>query len=304
MEERKLDFEKNKVEVLTLDELKQTYMEVTPNGTPTFGYHHYECLEKILIELEKVCKPHVSEIFAANNGDSRYPGVSVIRDLVPQMGEGSLGVHTLRRVYSNIETGVGIDNGITLNVAFSYNQRGIQIGVGPHVHVCHNQSILGAQYLFSTYSICGAIHKEQSYKSFDEVFGAFSKFVENFQSEFKNIIDEYESLKKQQYDMNAVLAFFGYLLRHRVMFDTKEKNYKTSEIYPLSGVQLNMAMERFCIYDAENKPQALSGWDLINLLNTDMKPERADIPSLMSHMIRLVYSLNNFKRAYYGTESV
>ena len=42
MEERKLDFERNKVEVLTLPELKQTYKEVAPNGQPAFGMYHYE----------------------------------------------------------------------------------------------------------------------------------------------------------------------------------------------------------------------------------------------------------------------
>ena len=42
MEERKLDFERNKVEVLTLPELKQTYKEVAPNGQPAFGMYHFE----------------------------------------------------------------------------------------------------------------------------------------------------------------------------------------------------------------------------------------------------------------------
>ena len=42
MSERKLDFTKGKVEVLTLDELKQTHRENYPDGNPVGDIYHFD----------------------------------------------------------------------------------------------------------------------------------------------------------------------------------------------------------------------------------------------------------------------
>ena len=56
MEERKLDFERNKVEVLTLPELKQTYKEVAPDGRPALGMYHFEArVTAIFCNICNIC---------------------------------------------------------------------------------------------------------------------------------------------------------------------------------------------------------------------------------------------------------
>ena len=302
MEERKLDFERNKVEVLTLPELKQTYKEVAPNGQPAFGMYHFEVLERILEMFSACCNVEVNEIFAANNGDSRYPGVSVIRDLEPTLGKGALGCHTLRRVYANIETGLRIDDGITINVAFSYNQRGLQVGIGPNVHVCKNQTILGAQHLFSTYSVFGTIKRDSAYHNAEMLLMALQDYVDSFQRHQSDIYEAFLTMKNTHYDVDDVMQLFGLFLFHRVLSDTKHQSIRTKSIYPLNGTQINAACERFLLSAPSCKSQSWDGWELMNILNFDMKPDKSDIPFLLSYLYRIYFIMKKFYAYKNGEE--
>lgn len=290
MEERKLDFENNKVQVLTLDELKQTYKETAPNGNPYNGVYHYEALEAVMNELGAICEPELQEIFAANNGDSRAPGVSVIRDLVPTLGEGALGVHTLRRVYANIDTHIEIDEGITLHVAFSYNQRGIMIGVGPHVHVCHNQTILRAEDLFSTYG-AGAIITKYAKLDYARVMDVFSAYLSRIDGEVNDIKKLYQTLRSIKIDQYQAREFFGVLLQNRIRCDTRLKEISSPGLYALTQTQINQAMETWMKKQIDVPFTPMDGWSFLNCLNTNQKPDMADIPYLMPHMFELASEL-------------
>ena len=79
---KELDFQKNKVEVMTLDELSQTYRENYPNGLPVGGMYHFALIQQILEAFERYnLKYEVKEVFAANNNDRYRPGVTIANDV-------------------------------------------------------------------------------------------------------------------------------------------------------------------------------------------------------------------------------
>ena len=64
---KELDFQKNKVEVMTLDELSQTYRENYPNGLPVGGMYHFALIQQILESFERYnLKYEVKEVFAGS----------------------------------------------------------------------------------------------------------------------------------------------------------------------------------------------------------------------------------------------
>ena len=156
MEEKRLDFRQNKVQVLTLEELAQTAHEDYHNGLPVMGIYHWQLIDVLLESLEKAnVKYEVQEIFAANNNSKDRPGVTIERRIAEEKGGNVLEAYTLRRVYANINLFDPCADDWQMNMAVAYHQSGIQVGFGPYVHVCHNQTILGAQDVVSNYHCFG-----------------------------------------------------------------------------------------------------------------------------------------------------
>ena len=156
MEQRQLNFAEAPVQVLTLEELEKSYHENLPTGDPVGGIYHFALIGEVLEAFEqRGLKPVIQEIFAAANRDSRRPGVTLLPQLEEKYGERAIEAHLLRRVYANIEIRSDETDDIVTCLAVAYHQKGIQLGIGPMVKVCHNQTILGAQDVVSNYSCWG-----------------------------------------------------------------------------------------------------------------------------------------------------
>ena len=162
MEERTLNFAEKSVQVLTLEELERSYHENLPTGDPVGGIYHFALIQQVLEAFEqRGLKPVVQEIFAAANRDSKRPGVTLLPQLEEKYGERAIEAHLLRRVYANIEIRSDETEDVVTCLAVAYHQKGIQLGIGPMVKVCHNQTILGAQDTIANYACFGA-HRGQS----------------------------------------------------------------------------------------------------------------------------------------------
>ena len=148
-----MNFAEKPVQVLTLEELERSYHENLPTGDPVGGIYHFALIQEVLnIFEQRGLNPVVQEIFAAANRDSKRPGVTLLPQLEAQYGERSVEAHLLRRVYANIEIRCDETDDIVTCLAVAYHQKGIQLGIGPMVKVCHNQTILGAQDVVSNYT--------------------------------------------------------------------------------------------------------------------------------------------------------
>ena len=291
MEQRQLNFAEAPVQVLTLEELEKSYHENLPTGDPVGGIYHFALISEVLEVFEqRGLKPVIQEIFAAANRDSRRPGVTLLPQLEEKYGERAIEAHLLRRVYANIEIRSDETDDIVTCLAVAYHQKGIQLGIGPMVKVCHNQTILGAQDVVSNYS-CWGMQKSDGRCKKSEKLG-----VEDIITRAQQWADDYEPyqkirrermglLKSAQMDRDGMLRLIGILVEKRILHDTANEVLRQSSPYPLNSSQINETSEQLIALMRHDEP--ISYWDAYQLLNTVLKPQRMDIPQVLPQSLAL-----------------
>ena len=291
MEQRQLNFAEAPVQVLTLEELEKSYHENLPTGDPVGGIYHFALISEVLEVFEqRGLKPVIQEIFAAANRDSRRPGVTLLPQLEEKYGERAIEAHLLRRVYANIEIRSDETDDIVTCLAVAYHQKGIQLGIGPMVKVCHNQTILGAQDVVSNYS-CWGMQKSDGRCKKSEKLG-----VEDIITRAQQWADDYEPyqkirrermsmLKSAQMDREGMLRLIGILVEKRILHDTQNEVLRQSSPYPLNSSQINETSEQLIALMRHDEP--ISYWDAYQQLNTVLKPQRMDIPQVLPQSLAL-----------------
>ena len=291
MEQRQLNFAEAPVQVLTLEELEKSYHENLPTGDPVGGIYHFALISEVLEVFEqRGLKPVIQEIFAAANRDSRRPGVTLLPQLEEKYGERAIEAHLLRRVYANIEIRSDETDDIVTCLAVAYHQKGIQLGIGPMVKVCHNQTILGAQDVVSNYS-CWGMQKSDGRCKKSEKLG-----VEDIITRAQQWADDYEPyqkirrermsmLKSAQMDRDGMLQLIGILVEKRILHDTANDVLRQSSPYPLNSSQINETSEQLIALMRHDEP--ISYWDAYQQLNTVLKPQRMDIPQVLPQSLAL-----------------
>ena len=291
MEQRQLNFAEAPVQVLTLEELEKSYHENLPTGDPVGGIYHFALISEVLEVFEqRGLKPVIQEIFAAANRDSRRPGVTLLPQLEEKYGERAIEAHLLRRVYANIEIRSDETDDIVTCLAVAYHQKGIQLGIGPMVKVCHNQTILGAQDVVSNYA-CWGMQKSDGRCKKSEKLG-----VEDIITRAQQWADDYEPyqkirrermgmLKSAQMDREGMLRLIGILVEKRILHDTQNEVLRQSSPYPLNSSQINETSEQLIALMRHDEP--ISYWDAYQQLNTVLKPQRMDIPQVLPQSLAL-----------------
>ena len=291
MEQRQLNFAEAPVQVLTLEELEKSYHENLPTGDPVGGIYHFALISEVLEVFEqRGLKPVIQEIFAAANRDSRRPGVTLLPQLEEKYGERAIEAHLLRRVYANIEIRSDETDDIVTCLAVAYHQKGIQLGIGPMVKVCHNQTILGAQDVVSNYA-CWGMQKSDGRCKKSEKLG-----VEDIITRAQQWADDYEPyqkirrermgmLKSAQMDREGMLQLIGILVEKRILHDTANEVLRQSSPYPLNSSQINETSEQLIALMRHDEP--ISYWDAYQQLNTVLKPQRMDIPQVLPQSLAL-----------------
>ena len=303
MTERQLNFAEAPVQVLTLEELEKSYHENLPTGDPVGGIYHFALIGEVLEAFERRgLKPVVQEIFAAANRDSRRPGVTLLPQLEEKYGERAIEAHLLRRVYANIEIRSDETDDIVTCLAVAYHQKGIQLGIGPMVKVCHNQTILGAQDVVSNYSCFGAhsAHRGQSLSasqaahswdsprvrlSVDDIIARAQQWADDYEPYQKVRRERMSMLKSAQLDRDGMLRLIGILVEKRILHDTQNDVLRQSAPYPLNSSQINETSEQLIALMRQDEP--ISYWDAYQQLNTVLKPGRMDIPQVLPQSLAL-----------------
>ena len=279
MEERKLNFAEKPVQVLTLGELERSYHENLPTGDPVGGIYHFALIQQVLAIFEKRgLTPVVQEIFAAANRDSKRPGVTLLPQLEEQYGERSIEAHLLRRVYANIEIRSDETDELVTCLAVAYHQKGIQLGIGPMVRVCHNQTILGAQDVVSNYTCYGGQSRKDKL-SLESVIGRAELWADEYEPYQKIRRERMSALKSAEFTRTDMLQLIGILVEKRILHDTQNEELHLSTPYPLNSSQINETSEQMITLMSHQQPQ--SYWDAYQQLNTVLKPGRMDIPQVL-----------------------
>ena len=285
MEQKQLNFAEQAVQVLTLGELERSYHENLPTGDPVGGIYHFALIQQVLAIFEKRgLTPVVQEIFAAANRDSKRPGVTLLPQLEEQYGERSIEAHLLRRVYANIEIRSDETDDLVTCLAVAYHQKGIQLGIGPMVRVCHNQTILGAQDVVSNYTCYGGQSRKDKL-SLESVIGRAELWADEYEPYQKIRRERMSALKSAEFTRTDMLQLIGILVEKRILHDTQNEELHLSTPYPLNSSQINETSEQMITLMSHQQPQ--SYWDAYQQLNTVLKPGRMDIPQVLPQSLAL-----------------
>ena len=285
MEQKQLNFAEQAVQVLTLGELERSYHENLPTGDPVGGIYHFALIQQVLAIFEKRgLTPVVQEIFAAANRDSKRPGVTLLPQLEEQYGERSVEAHLLRRVYANIEIRSDETDELVTCLAVAYHQKGIQLGIGPMVRVCHNQTILGAQDVVSNYTCYGGQSRKDKL-SLESVIGRAELWADEYEPYQKIRRERMSALKSAEFTRTDMLQLIGILVEKRILHDTQNEELHLSTPYPLNSSQINETSEQMITLMSHQQPQ--SYWDAYQQLNTVLKPGRMDIPQVLPQSLAL-----------------
>jgi len=285
MSEIKLNFAEKPVQVLTLEELEKSYHENLPTGDPVGGIYHFALIQQLLEIFEKRgLKPVVQEIFAAANRDSKRPGVTLLPQLEEKFGERAIEAHLLRRVYANIELRSDETDELVTCLAVAYHQKGTQLGIGPMVKVCHNQTILGAQDVVSNYTCFGGQTRKDRL-TLEMVMARAEQWADEYEPYQKIRKERMDVMKSAQMNREGMLRLIGILVEKRILHDTQNDLLHVSNPYPLNSSQINETAENLLALMHHNEP--ITYWDAYQELNAVLKPNRMDIPQVLPQSLTL-----------------
>lgn len=285
MEQKQLNFAEKPVQILTLEELEKSYHENLPTGDPVGGIYHFALIQQLLEIFEKRgLKPVVQEIFAAANRDSKRPGVTLLPQLEEKYGERAIEAHLLRRVYANIELRSDETDDLVTCLAVAYHQKGTQLGIGPMVKVCHNQTILGAQDVVSNYT-CFNGQTRKDRLTLEMVMARAEQWADEYEPYQKIRKERMGAMKSAQMDRERMLRLIGVLVEKRILHDSQNDLLHVSSPYPLNSSQINETAENLLALMHHDAP--ITYWDAYQELNTVLKPNRMDIPQVLPQSLAL-----------------
>lgn len=285
------DFEQRKVQELTLDQLKRTVKENRGDDRSCpHGIYHFALVQQIL----DMCAEHgynaeVYDLFATNNRDKQTPGVSLNPEIEAKYGERAVEAHTLRRVYANIRLKDFDTDEVTTNLAVSYTQKGIQLGFGRNVMICHNQCMLHADCYTSDYST----RPDQAKQTLDGMLKTVGTWLTNAQNIVISDDETIERMKNAILSPEDIYKVLGMLMSIRVAHDTSIKKIRyTGDIYPLNQAQLSKFTENLLLKQKDEG--RITAWSFYNAATDLYKPETAETNLILTQNMAMV----DFMRQY------
>lgn len=272
------DFEKAKVQTLTLNQLERTHKENDVYGNPLRGIYHYQLLNQVI----ELCKEQnygveVYDLFAAQNKDRNTPGVVLLPQVEQQFGTRAVEAHILRRVFANIRLTDFDDADNTTNLAVAFHQKGIQVGFGNMVKICHNQCMLSPTHYIATYSERGT--GRGNGVEIPEVIDTVRGWLMDARHAIESERERIERMKNIECDADTIFRIIGMLTALRVKADTSNKAIKENRTYPLNSAQINKFTEDLLVrYEEE---QRVTVWDMYNAATDLYKANTMDIPALL-----------------------
>ena len=273
------DFSKEKVQTITLAELEATYKENDVYGRPLGGIYHSDLINGISNMARNAgLEVEIGDMFAVNNLDGKRPGVALLPEVEEKEGERSIRAHLLRRVFATIR--MAPHRGETVGgfcpaIAISYSQHGVQIGIGPNIHICRNQTILCAKQMIANFGYCRLEMDKKDLAGPDwwrpTVEGWIDEVAKGvMQQQWADIIQSLDEQLVYESDMQQI---FGGLMQLRIQADTSEKSLRTGEVPPLTQSQINHCMERVLIkHFGKGGAGMCTKWDILNAMTDTLKP--------------------------------
>lgn len=288
-EDKFFDFEKAKTQAITLEQLSRTHREDDVYGNPLRGIYHFDLFNKVIDECTELgYNVEVYDMFAAQNRDRQSPGVVRLPQVEAVKGQHAVEAHILRRVYANIRITDFDNDETTTNVAVAFHQKGIQIGFGPNVMICHNQCMLSPELYMSSYS-------EKGKKGSGMEVAAMLDTLKSWLVDARHIIEtdreRIDKMKETRITAEQMFLLIGLMTATRVKADTSRKSIRENITYPLNQSQITLFTED--MLEAYHDKEFVTAWDMYNSATNLYKANRMDIPALLSQNRAMV----NFMKA-------
>lgn len=276
-EDKFFDFEKAKTQAITLEQLSRTHREDDVYGNPLRGIYHFDLFNKVIDECTELgYNVEVYDMFAAQNRDRQSPGVVRLPQVEAVKGQHAVEAHILRRVYANIRITDFDNDETTTNVAVAFHQKGIQIGFGPNVMICHNQCMLSPELYMSSYS-------EKGKKGSGMDVAAMLDTLKSWLVDARHIIEtdreRIAKMKKTRITAEQMFLLIGLMTATRVKADTSRKSIRENITYPLNQSQITLFTED--MLEAYHDKEFVTAWDMYNSATNLYKANRMDIPALL-----------------------
>lgn len=288
-EDKFFDFEKAKTQAITLEQLSRTHREDDVYGNPLRGIYHFDLFNKVIDECTELgYNVEVYDMFAAQNRDRQSPGVVRLPQVEAVKGQHAVEAHILRRVYANIRITDFDNDETTTNVAVAFHQKGIQIGFGPNVMICHNQCMLSPELYMSSYS-------EKGKKGSGMDVAAMLDTLKSWLVDARHIIEtdreRIAKMKETRITAEQMFLLIGLMTATRVKADTSRKPIRENITYPLNQSQITLFTED--MLEAYHDKEFVTAWDMYNSATNLYKANRMDIPALLPQNRAMV----NFMKA-------
>lgn len=288
-EDKFFDFEKAKTQAITLEQLSRTHREDDVYGNPLRGIYHFDLFNKVIDECTELgYNVEVYDMFAAQNRDRQSPGVVRLQQVEAVKGQHAVEAHILRRVYANIRITDFDNDETTTNVAVAFHQKGIQIGFGPNVMICHNQCMLSPELYMSSYS-------EKGKKGSGMEVAAMLDTLKSWLVDARHIIEtdreRIAKMKETRITAEQMFLLIGLMTATRVKADTSRKSIRENITYPLNQSQITLFTED--MLEAYHDKEFVTAWDMYNSATNLYKANRMDIPALLPQNRAMV----NFMKA-------
>lgn len=288
-EDKFFDFEKAKTQAITLEQLSRTHREDDVYGNPLRGIYHFDLFNKVIDECTELgYNVEVYDMFAAQNRDRQSPGVVRLPQVEAVKGQHAVEAHILRRVYANIRITDFDNDETTTNVAVAFHQKGIQIGFGPNVMICHNQCMLSPELYMSSYS-------EKGKKGSGMDVAAMLDTLKSWLVDARHIIEtdreRIAKMKETRISAEQMFLLIGLMTATRVKADTSRKSIRENITYPLNQSQITLFTED--MLEAYHNKEFVTAWDMYNSATNLYKANKMDIPALLPQNRAMV----NFMKA-------
>ena len=288
-EDKFFDFEKAKTQSITLEQLSRTHREDDVYGNPLRGIYHFDLFNKVIDECTELgYNVEVYDMFAAQNRDRQSPGVVLLPQVEEVKGQHAVEAHILRRVYANIRITDFDNDETTTNVAVAFHQKGIQIGFGPNVMICHNQCMLSPELYMSSYS-------EKGKKGSGMEVAAMLDTLKSWLVDARNIIEtdreRIAKMKETRITAEQMFLLIGLMTATRVKADTSRKSIRENITYPLNQSQITLFTED--MLEAYHDKEFVTAWDMYNSATNLYKANRMDIPALLPQNRAMVFFMRD-----------
>jgi hypothetical protein len=276
-EDKFFDFETAKTQPITLEQLSKTYRENDVYGNPLKGIYHFELFNQVIEQCKDLgYDVEVYDMFAAQNRDRQSPGVVKLPQVEALVGTNAVEAHILRRVYANIRIKDFDDNETTTNLAVAFHQRGIQIGFGPNVMICHNQCMLSPELYMSSYSEKG---RPGSGMEVASMLDTLKSWLVDARHIIETDRERIARMKETVITAEQMFLLIGLMTATRVKADTARKSIRENITYPLNQSQITTFTED--MLETYHEKQSVTAWDMYNSATNLYKADRMDIPALL-----------------------